>query len=248
MPHFNDDRAEVIERAWSSGIGAIINVGIDLASTQEAIKLAEAYSGVFATAGFHPHNVTSVGEPDIAKLAQLAGHPRVVAIGEVGLDFYRDYSPRETQLKTLKWQLELAVKLGRPVIIHCRQAEGDLIPLLQDWVSSHEGHPVGVIHCFNGDAATARRYLDMGFFISLGAYIGYPRSRDMRDVIKDIPRDRLLVETDCPYLPPQNRRGKRNEPSYLPLTVTALAEICQVSPETIAAKTTENARRLFRLL
>ncbi len=250
MGPFNKDRKEVVVRARDSGVSTIITVGVDQGSNELVIELAESYGEVFAAVGFHPHNVTGVSKLDIASLAQLAKHSRVVAIGEVGLDFYRDYSPREAQLRVFKWQLELVAKLGLPVIVHCRQAEKNILPLLRDWVSydkHHQGQPPGVIHCFSGDANTAREYLNMGFFISFGAYIGYPTSANQYSVIRSIPQNRLLVETDCPYLPPQNRRGQRNEPAYLPITVDLLARIRRVSPEQIAQETTQNARRLFRL-
>jgi len=250
MEPFSKDRTEVIARAQDSGVSTIITVGVDQGSSEQAIKLAESYSGVFAAVGFHPHNVAGVSKLDVASLAQLAGHPRVVAIGEVGLDFYRDYSPREAQLRVLKWQLQLAAKLGLPVIVHCRQAEKDMMPLLRDWVSHDKRppeQPPGVIHCFSGDTNTAREYLDMGFFFSLGAYIGYPTSGRLHSAIRSIPQDRLLIETDCPYLPPQSHRGRRNEPAYLLITVGLLARIRQVPPEQIAQETTQNARRLFRL-
>jgi len=250
MPSFNEDRADVITRAREAGVGTIISVGVDLSSSQQVIVLAETYAEVMAAVGFHPHNVTSVGEPDIAKLDQLAKHPRVVAIGETGLDFHRNYSPKEAQLRAFEWQLELAVRLDLPVVIHCRQAEREMLPLLRDWVSRHKGRrgqPRGVIHCFNGDFDTAQQYLDMGFFISFGAYIGYPASSKMYDVIRSIPKDRLVMETDSPFLPPQSRRGKRNEPAYLRQVLARLAEIRQVSPEVITIETTRNAHRLFCL-
>ena len=250
MAPFNKDRADVIVRARDSGVSTIITVGIDLNSSRQAIKLAESYTEVVAAVGFHTHNVSGVNEVDMADLARIADCPGVVAIGEVGLDFYRGYSPRDTQLQVLDWQLGLAVKLDLPLIIHCRQAEKDMIPLLRDWTSPHKRLkrlPRGVIHCFSGDTDTARQYLGMGFFISFGAYIGYPTSINMHNVIRSIPGDRLMVETDCPFLPPQSRRGKRNEPAYLPLTVELLAKIRQVSPEIIARETTKNARHLFRL-
>jgi TatD DNase family protein len=250
MAPFNKDRAEVMARARDSGVSTIITVGIDLASSEQAVKLAESYRGVFASAGFHPHNVTGVDEADITKLAQITGHSRVVAIGEVGLDFYRDYSPHEAQLGVLKRQLALASELDLPVIVHCRRAEKALIPLLRDWVSGDKRfpkQPPGVIHCFSGDGDTAQQYLKAGFFLSLGAYIGYPSSASLHGVIRSIPGDRLLVETDCPYLPPQGRRGQRNEPAYLLSTVELLAEIREVSVEQLARETTENARYLFRL-
>ncbi len=250
MAPFDKDRTEVIARARDCGVGTIINVGIDSSSSREAIKLAESYAEVVAAVGFHPHNVTEVNELDIANLAQIAEHPRVVAIGEIGLDFYRDYSPREAQLRVLKWQLELAARIDLPVVIHCRQAERDLLPLLRSSATCHRrvtSRLCGVVHCFRGDIDTAREYLDVGFFISLGAYIGYPAFSNMHSVIRSIPQDRLLVETDSPFLPPQSRRGQRNEPAYLPSTVGLLAEIRGVSPETIARVTTENARLLFCL-
>ncbi len=250
MDSFNKDRAEVIARALDSGVSTIITVGTNLESSRKAIKLAEDYPEVLAAVGFHPHEVSVVGEADIANLAKIAHHPRVVAIGEVGLDFYRNYSPREAQSRALKWQLELAVKLDLPVIIHCRQAEKEMLTLLRDWTSYHRrprGEPRGVLHCFNGNIDTARQYLDMGFFISFGAYIGYPSSLHMHHVIRSIPQDSLVMETDCPFLPPQSHRGKRNEPAYLPLTVGLLAEIRQVSLEIIAEETAQNTRCLFRL-
>lgn len=250
MGLFSKDRTEVVARARDSGVSTIITVGVDQGSNEQAIKLAESHIEVFAAVGFHPHNVARVNKIDITSLAQLAEHSRVVAIGEVGLDFYRAYSPREAQLRVLKWQLELAAKMGLPVIVHCRQAEKDMLPLLRDWVS-HDKHPQrqppGVIHCYSSDANTAREYLDMGFFISFGAYIGYPTSGSLHSVIRSIPQDRLLIETDCPYLPPQSHRGQRNEPAYLPITVGLLARIRQVTPEQTARETTHNARRLFRL-
>lgn len=248
MSAFDEDRTEVIARAHNAGVSMIITVGTNLDSSKKAIELANKYPGILATVGFHPHDAAAVERTDIANLAEIASHPRVVAIGEVGLDFYRNYSPRGVQLQTLKWQLELAAKLELPVIIHCRQAEKDMLNLLRDWVSRHKnrrGQCQGVIHCFSGDSNAARQYLDLGFYLSIGAYIGYPASRNAYSVIRDIPGDRLLVETDCPFLPPQSYRGQRNEPAYLPLTVEALAQIREESSETVARKTTENAQRLF---
>jgi TatD DNase family protein len=250
MPTFNKDRTSVIDRAQNAGVSTIITVGTDLKSSQKAIKLAENHSEVIATVGIHPHHATAVRKEDITNLARIASHPRVVGIGEMGLDFFRNYSLREVQLQVLKWQLELAVELDMPVIIHCRQADKELLPLLRDWASHYKRlkrQLRGVIHCFCGDIDTARQYLAMGFFISLGAYIGYPTATNMHNVIRNIPRDRLLVETDSPYLPPQSQRGQRNEPAYLPLTVEILAKIRQVSPEIIARETTKNALKLFRL-
>jgi len=250
MSTFDKDRTEVLTRALDVGVRMIITVGTNLESSKKAIKLATKQPEIFATVGVHPHDVAAVDRTDITNFAEIANHPRIVAIGEVGLDYYRNYSPRGAQVQALKWQLELAAKLELPVIIHCRQAEKDMLDLLRDWVSRHtrrDGRRQGVIHCFSGDSNAAGQYLDLGFYLSLGAYIGYPTSGNTNSVIKNIPEDRLLVETDCPFLPPQSRRGKRNEPAYLPLTVEALAQIREETTETVARTTTENAHRLFRL-
>lgn len=250
MEPFTRDRSQVLARALDSGVSTIITVGVSPESNQKAVNLAENHPEILASVGFHPHEAARVKEEDIANLAQTANHPRVVAIGEMGLDYYRNRSPREAQIQVLEWQLELAAKLELPVIIHCRQAEPDILPLLRDWTAHHKepkGRPRGVIHCFGGDGDTAQQYLDMGFFISLGAYIGYPSSSHLPDVIRRLPQDRLVVETDSPFLPPQSQRGQRNEPAYLPLTVRLLAEIREASPETVARQTTQNAHRLFRL-
>lgn len=249
MHQFNRDRAQVIARAQDAGVSTIITVGVNLESSKKAVDLAEKYPGVLAAAGCHPHEATTVQKADIDKIGEIAKHPRVVAIGEAGLDFYRNYSPRGAQLQVLEWQLELAVKLHLPIIIHCRQAEKEMLNLLRDWTKWYKDphrQRRGVIHCFSGDTQTAQQYLDMGFYLSLGAYIGYPNTGNAHNVIRSIPQDRLLVETDCPYLSPQSYRGKRNEPSYLPLTVEVLANIRGVSFETVARETTQNAHRLFR--
>ncbi|MBI2851495.1 MAG: TatD family hydrolase [Chloroflexi bacterium] len=250
MDAFDQDCEDVISRAKAAGVERIVTVGIDLESSGAAIRLAEQYAGVSATVGFHPGEASRIKKADMVELEELAAHPRVVAIGETGLDFYRNYSPREAQVQVFKWQLELAAGLNLPVIIHCRDAENKMIDLLHKWAPGHarpEGQPYGVIHCFRGDFETAQQYLDMGFFLSLGAYIGYPSSRKDHDTIRGIPLDKVVVETDCPFLPPQTHRGKRNEPAYLPLTVRALADIREITPETVAKATTQNACRLFRL-
>ncbi len=250
MSAFDEDRAEVIARALEAGISTIVSVGTDLESSKKAIALAEHYAQVYAAVGFHPHDVATVNKADITSLGEIAQHPSVVAIGEVGLDFYRNYCPREAQLQALKWQLTLSAELELPIIIHCRQAERDMLSVLHSWMSSH-GSPRqqyrGVIHCFSSDGDTAKEYLDMGFYLALGAYIGYPTSSGTHSVIRSIPEDRLLVETDCPFLPPQSHRGKRNEPAYLPLTVEALAIIREESYDDIAEASTQNAHRLFHL-
>lgn len=250
MSVFDEGRTETITRALAAGVGNIITVGTDLESSQKAIELSEHHTGVYAAVGIHPHDVATIDNADIARLGEMARHSGVVAIGETGLDFYRDYSPKKAQIQALKWQLALSAELELPVIIHCRQAEEDMLDLLHSWISDYGGTSRqyrGVIHCFSSNSDTAQEYLNMGFYLSLGAYIGYPSSAVTHDTIRSIPKDRLLVETDCPFLPPQSYRGKRNEPAYLPLTVKALATIRGESYEDVAKMTTQNAQRLFRL-
>jgi TatD DNase family protein len=250
MAPFNTDREDVISRAKSAGVSTIITVGVDLDSSRQAIKLADSYSGVWATTGFHPHEASRVNKEQITELAKIADHPRVVAIGEIGLDFYRNRSPKEAQFQALKWQLELADRVSLPVIIHSRQADREMQTTLHHWLSSRkveDQRPVGVIHCFNNDLDIAREYIDMGFYIAFGAYIGYPASQHLRTVISKIPSDRLLLETDCPFLPPQQHRGKRNEPSYLPLTLGVVVEARKTSPDQVALETKQNAYKLFNL-
>lgn len=250
MSAFDEDREETIVRALNAGVGNIITVGTDLESSQKAVELSKRYAGIFAAVGIHPHEAAAIEKSDIARLCEIAGHPKVVAIGETGLDFYRDYSPKEAQIQALKWQLALSAELELPVIIHCRQAEADMLNLLSSCISDYGGvdkQYKGVIHCFSSDINTAKEYLNMGFYLALGAYIGYPKSAVTHDTIRSITGDSLLVETDCPFLPPQSYRGKRNEPSYLPLTVKALAAIRGESYENVARMTTQNAQRLFCL-
>lgn len=247
---FDKDLDETVSRAADAGVTNIITVGTAMESSRKAVELSERFAGVYAAVGIHPHDVSAITMADMDTLGQIAMHPRVVAIGETGLDFYRDTSPKDKQIIALLWQLDLAEELALPVIIHCRQAAEEMVALLRSRLlapSSTSNQYRGVIHCFNGDINTAKEYLDMGFYISLGGYIAYPKSTGLHEVIRSIPKDRLLVETDCPFLPPQNHRGKRNEPAYITFTVKALAEIMSAPYGDIAAATTQNAGRLFGL-
>jgi TatD DNase family protein len=248
MPPFHADLADVLQRATAAGVRRIISVGIDLNSSREAILLARDHPEVSATVGCHPHEAAAMNEKDLAALAYVAHHNPVVAIGEIGLDYYRNLAPRESQLNVLKEQLKIADGLDLPVVVHCRQAEADMMPILHGWTAGRtSSHPPGVIHCFNGSASTAKEYLGMGFLLSLGAYIGYPTSAGMRATLKGVPAERLMLETDSPYLPPQSRRGKRNEPAYTVVTLGLLSEIRGVSEDVLAEQTTRNAVSLFRL-
>lgn len=249
LDEFRQDYTEVVQRALDAGVKTIINIGIDTPSNRRAVELAEGSVHMLAAVGFHPHDAAKVSRDQIKKLGDMAAHSRVVAIGETGLDYYRNRSPKEDQTRVLIWQLELARELGLPVVIHSRQAEHEIIPVLSRWVSLRkpaDSYP-GVIHCFNGDEEAVRRYVEMGFFIAFGAYTGYPSSKGLYGAIRSVPEARLLVETDAPFLPPQQYRGKRNEPSYIPLIVETLARIRDSSFEAIAAATTANAKEVFHL-
>jgi len=246
MTDFEVDCDAVITRAIGAGVNRIITAGTSVKSSEKAVALAKIYPQVYAAVGIHPHEAADIQKADIAMIAGLANNPKVVALGEMGLDFYRNYTPRDSQYQTFKWQLELAGDLRLPVIIHARQSTKEMLEILSDWVKkSHAGSP-GVIHCFQDTITAAKSYLEMGFYLAFGGYIGYPNSH-LAEVIKTIPEDRLLVETDAPYLPPQKYRGQRNEPAYITLTVEKLVEILGTSAEKVAWQTTENAMRLFNL-
>jgi TatD DNase family protein len=250
MVEFDKDRTEVIGRAISTGVAAMVNPAVDVQSSEKIIKLAENDPHIYAAVGFHPHEAGRATEPDIRRLAELAqGNKRVVAIGESGLDYYRNRAPREVQIRVLQWQLELAAELKLPIIIHSRDAEKDTMALLGNWVAVTrypEGRARGVIHCFSGTTSVAREYEDMGFYIAFGGYITYPTSK-IQDMIKSVPRDKLLTETDCPYLAPQGHRGKRNEPAYMLETAGHLSQVLGISLEEVGEITSGNAVRLFGL-
>jgi TatD DNase family protein len=247
MDRFDEDRDEVIARAMAGGLTAIISIGIDEASSRAALELSRRYEGVFATAGIHPSDTAAAGD-DLTWLSELAGDERVVAIGEIGLDFYHDHSPRERQLDFFRRQLDLATALNMPVVIHCREAHAALFPILEDWVQrcNWTDEP-GVMHCFSGDAALAERYIELGFLVSLAGPVTYPKAAEAVAVACSVPAEKLLVETDCPYLPPQPYRGRRNEPAYVSLIVEKIAGLRNVPVNEIARITDRNAMRLFRL-
>lgn len=231
-----------MQRAREVGVSCIIDVSTDLATFRDAFKLAERYPEVFLSGGFHPHDAERMKDNDLAILAEYARREKVVAIGEIGLDFYRNLSPREKQLEAFRRQLELAREMEMPVILHCRQAHPETLALL-----GQEKEWRGVVHCFGGDSALARNYLKLGFHISLAGSITYSSSEESLAMVRSLPSDRLLVETDAPYLAPQPYRNRRNEPSYLPATVEWVAKVRGVSPEELAEQAGRNAQELFAL-
>jgi len=227
-------------------------VGIDLESSRASFLIAHRYPDVFTAVGFHPNRAFEMKESDLGLLRQLAGNSKVVAIGEIGLDFYRKTSPRQRQLEVFRQQLDLAAELGLPVVIHCRNAHEEVLDIIAPWVKSisHSdgySHGLGVIHCFSGNVTLAWRYIELGFLISIPGSITYPSARDKIEVVRELPLDKLLVETDSPFLAPQLHRGQRNEPSYVSLVVDKIAKVRQIPAETVAQVTAQNAINLFRL-
>ena len=257
---FRQDIDAVIERAFQSGVKSIITVGADAASSKAAIEIARRTEGIWATAGVHPSGAGGV-QTDLARLYELAAAPEVVAVGEIGLDYYWDTNPpRVVQQHAFEAQLDLAASAGKPVVIHIRDKGGpqhredridayaDTLAILRAWLLAHrEIRLPGVLHCFSGDLAFADDALELGFYLGIDGPVTYPNAHDLRSVVAGLPLDRLLLETDCPYLTPQARRGKRNEPAYLGYIAEKIAETKGISVEQVARVTTANAERLFGL-
>ncbi|MFH1118102.1 MAG: TatD family hydrolase [Pseudomonadota bacterium] len=238
------DPEAVVARAVAAGVGAMVTIGIDLADARNALDIADRIDCVYAGVGFHPHNAKDVGDDGLVKMEHLARHPKVVGYGEIGLDFFRNRSPRDSQIRVFQDQLHLAKRLGKPVVIHLRDAYREGLDMLERSAPFPER---GVIHCFSGDENDAKRALDLGFFISIPGTVTYKKNTKLRDIVGHLPEDRILLETDCPFLAPEPLRGKDNEPAYMVHTATKVAEVRGVSLEAIARVTTANAVRLFGL-
>lgn len=242
FPQYDADRSEVIERAIRGGVCRFLNIGTDLEDSRKAVALAEEYPEIYAAVGFHPHETKTANPADLAELEKLLAHPKVVAIGEVGLDYFHDHSPRDVQAKTLQTFLGWYGKHQKPIIIHCRDAYEDLLRILREHTSSLYR---GTLHCYSSDTATMKKYLELGFYIAFGGALTYKKNDGLREACALCPKDRLLLETDGPYLPPQSKRGTRNEPLYMIETAECAAQLHGMSVEEIAALTTANARALF---
>ena len=241
---FHQDREEMLQRAKEAGVAGIVCIGDTLASSQESLALAQEQEGIWATAGVHPHHALQAGEDLEARLLELLSHPLVVAVGEVGLDYHYDFAPRDVQHQVFRRQIRIARKVGKPLVIHSREANEDVVRILQEEKAEDVG---GVFHCFWGDEELARTVLAMGFYVGVGGPVTFKKSEALRATLKTVPLDRLLVETDSPYLAPVPFRGKRNEPAYVVESARQLAAVKGLTPEELADVTTENARRLFRL-
>lgn len=239
---FNDDRHESIERAQRSGISHILTIGCDMESSMKSIAIAEEYDQVFAAVGVHPHDSTEINPETLIQLEEMLGHPKVVALGEIGLDYFRNHSPRDIQRKAFREQIRLAKRVKKPIIIHDREAHDEVMDILIEEKAADVG---GVLHCFSGDLKMARQCLDLGFYLSFPGPVTYPKNEATRDVVRAIPIERLLVETDCPYLSPQKFRGKRNEPAYVRYTAEKIAEVKGLSSADVARITSQNCYNLF---
>ncbi len=244
MADYKADLDQVIAEARRCGVSRIITIGIDLASSRRAVELAQCYEGVYAAVGIHPHDADAADEAVLSQIVKLAAAPKVVGFGEIGLDYAKKYSPKDVQLRVFARQLELAKELRLPLIIHDRDAHDDTLRLLRDKGPFPQG---GVMHCFSGDAALARQVLDLGFHVSIPGIVTFPNAALMREAVQEVPLDRLLLETDGPFLAPVPFRGKRNLPQYLLHTAAAVAELKGVSLDEIAQQTTRNADKLFAL-
>lgn len=241
LSQFNRDREAVLQQAVATEVTAILVIGFNVETSLGAVALAEQHPHLYATVGIHPHDATEL-TPDVLKtLSDLAAHPKVIALGEMGLDYYRDLSPRAVQKEAFEKQLDLAEEQQLPIVIHNREAYPDILPILE----ARGGNVQGVLHCFTGDIALMHRSLAIGFHIGIGGIVTYPNAKDMQAVARAVPEDRLLIETDCPWLAPQFKRGKRNEPAYVRAVAEKIAELRGTSVESIGAATTKNFRQLF---
>lgn len=242
MREFDSDRREVIERARLAGVESIVTVGTNLGLSRKALSIAHQYENIYATVGVHPHDVAKADDKSFDELKALAEDPKVVAYGEIGLDYFRNISPPEKQIAVFAKQLELAEALKLPVIIHDRDAHDQTLSIVKS-----SGIRAGVFHCFSGDWTMARQCIDLGFYISVPGVVTFDKSKVLQEVVRQAPLDSLLLETDCPYLTPVPHRGKRNEPSYIVHTAKKVAELRGMACEDVAEAAAVNTRKLFRL-
>ncbi len=251
---FDEDRAEVIARARRNGVKVMLSLGVDVPSSRATVALAEAHEGIYAAVGVHPNDAARAweGERTLEALRALTASPKVVAIGEIGLDYYRDRTPRPMQWHVLRQQLDLAAELGLPVSIHNREATADLLGILREWVADlrEEGNPLaerpGVWHAFGGTEAEGRAAFELGFLLGIGGPVTFKNAPERRRVVASLPLGALMLETDAPFLAPHPYRGRRNEPAYVHLVAAQIAELHNLSLEDVAQLTSQNAQKLFR--
>lgn len=247
-PALRDDLEAILERARKAGVELIMTVACarrETESFEEVLRLTEQYPRIRAAVGVHPHDATHFDESLETRIADLMRRPQVLAWGEIGLDYYYDNSPRDVQARAFRRQLKAARKAGKPVVVHSRDAAEDTCSILEEFYRDDAG-PAGVMHCFTYDQATAERCLDLGFYLSFGGILTFPRSEQMRRVARTAPSDRYLIETDSPYLSPVPFRGKTNEPARVVKVAEKIAEVRGISLQQAARESTENFQRLFK--
>ena len=239
---FSRDLPDVFDNAKNFGVELFLNASYDLESSDASILLASKHSNVYAAIGIHPHDAKTIDQNALDKLERDSAHPKVVAIGEIGLDYYRDLSPRNLQRAGFIAQIQLAKRVKKPIIVHNRDSNADSVAIIKE---HHAGEFGGIIHSFSGDLQMLKDVIDEGFHISISGPVTYSNSDMLKQIAKTVPLNRLLLETDCPYLPPVPFRGKRNEPAYVKLVCEEIARLRGISPDEIADATTANAKRLF---
>lgn len=237
---FREDREELLTHLPSCGIDYVVNIGCDVKSSKQSIRLAEKYDYIYATVGIHPHELYDMSSQTIAELRRLSAHKKVVAIGEIGLDYYYDTHPRELQQFWFRQQLRLAEELQKPVVIHSRDASQETFDIIKS-----SSVRQGVIHCYSGAWQMAMDYVDMGFYIGVGGVVTFSNAKKLVEVVEHVPLEKILIETDSPYLAPNPNRGKRNDSRNLEYIVNKIAEIKNLSPENVAKVTQDNAKSLF---
>ncbi len=245
FPDFEPDLDAVLKNAENAGVKTVINVGSSLKGSERSVELADKYPCIYASVGIHPHDAKDCDEAAFERIRKLAVHQRTVAIGEVGLDYYRNLSLPEVQKKVFARFIELAVEKNRPLVIHCRQAEEDVLSILKE----HEvARLKGVVfHCFSGDEGFLRDCLDLGFFVSFTCNVTYPKARNLKEIVRLAPLDRMFLETDTPFLSPEGQRGKRNEPSNVVALAHEVSFLKNIDFQKVCAQTTQNAKSFFGL-
>ncbi len=250
---FDEDRDQVIDRATNEGVTRIVTVGFDLDSSSQAVALANRHANLWACVGVHPHEAHQVNPEVLNSLRELSRRHKVVAVGEIGLDYYRDRSPRDVQRRVFRQELDLAAETGKPVVVHDRAAHEDVMHIIRTWAKAISASdtelqpPLGVVHCFSGDLTMAGELLQLGFYISVAGPVTFPNARRLHELVSRLPLERLLIETDCPFLSPHPYRGKRNEPVNVKLIAQRIADIKDMPLGKVSQITTANACRVFRL-
>ncbi|KPB03479.1 TatD family hydrolase [Bacillus sp. CHD6a] len=239
---YEEDLQEVIDRAQAENVTNMVVVGFDRKTIIRAMELVEKYDFLYAAVGWHPVDAIDMTEEDLAWIEELASHEKVVAIGEMGLDYHWDKSPKDVQKEVFRKQIQLAKKVKLPIVIHNRDATADVVQILKEEDAKEVG---GIMHCFTGSLEVAKECMEMNFYISFGGPVTFKNAKKPKEVVKEIPMEKLLIETDCPYLTPHPYRGKRNEPGYVRLVAEQIAELKELTIEEVAEKTTANAKKLF---